>query len=166
MCFIPYSINYQDEEEKVVMAHDNDTSSPLAGILITALFGIISIILGAVTMYQVHSIWVRYHHQRKENCDLGAFSLSLSLKPITAMQTLPISFTQTSNSITYPHPYAYLLQPHHHQSPNPLPLPPHPPHSLRWIRHIPSPLIVRKILSAPTRIRYRKGNRTRRLRRV
>ena len=57
------------------MAHDK--SSPLAGILMTAFFGIISTILGVVTMYQVHSLWVKYHHHRHdENHAAGALSLS------------------------------------------------------------------------------------------
>ena len=57
------------------MAHD--TSSPLAGILMTAFFGIISTVIAAITMYQVHSIWVRYHHRRQEN---GAAGSHISLK--------------------------------------------------------------------------------------
>ena len=52
------------------MAHD--TSSPLAGILMTAFFGIISTVIAAITMYQVHNIWVRYHLRRQENGTVGA----------------------------------------------------------------------------------------------
>ena len=60
-----------------IMAHDK--SSPLAGILMTAFFGIISTVLGVVTMYQVHSIWVKYHHQRHETPAAGAFSPSAQI---------------------------------------------------------------------------------------
>ena len=56
------------------MAHDN--SSPLAGILMTVFFGIISTIIGVFTMYQVHNIWVKYHHRRHETQAAGALSLT------------------------------------------------------------------------------------------
>ena len=141
------------------MAHDKDNSSPLAGILMTAFFGIISLVLGAVTMYQVHSIWVKYHHQRKENRDLGALPLSLSPNQCTANLT---DILQTSNTKTHPHPSPYPLQ--IQKNGNALPPPSHP--YLPSIKHIPSPLVVRKSTSAPTRAKYRKKNRTRKSTRV
>ena len=46
----------------------------------TAFFGTISIILAAITMYQVHSIWVRFHHrQRQENQAAGTYTHPLSI---------------------------------------------------------------------------------------
>ena len=94
------------------MAHDNDTSSPLAGIIMTAFFGIISLVLGAVTMYQVHSIWVKYHcRRRQENRDAGAFSLSLSLSKsnhcnanLTDLLHSDIEHQNSSTSICLPTP--------------------------------------------------------------
>ena len=67
--FSPYLISFPSpkdtSKERKTMAPNK--SSPLAGILITAFFGTISIIIAAITMYQVHSIWVKYHDHRREN---------------------------------------------------------------------------------------------------
>lgn len=58
-----------------------DKSSSLAGILMTALFGIISTILGVITMYQVHSIWVKYHHRHENRAAGTALSQLNQLQP-------------------------------------------------------------------------------------
>ena len=74
--FVPFPSPKDTSKERKSMAPNK--SSPLAGILMTAFFGTISIILAAITMYQVHSIWVRYHHrQRQENQAAGTYTHAL-----------------------------------------------------------------------------------------